>query len=208
MSDTPNADDMRVKEYGRGKANLTAFKVVEFSPHHSIYMGENQPRQAIDLAQIPKNAVDGFRHAIEYRLSPVFMHGKQGRGKTMAAHYFSSRMYPIPGCQRVVWYHTLSDLQSEMIEDRRAVTQAWRTATCIVIDNFGATSKELSAFCSEKLIGLFDTRGSQMTIVCSNQEPADVAKNYDAPLVSRLFAGVVIPFSGDDRRIAHHKRRG
>lgn len=150
---------------------------------------------------------DALNIAFERGHHPIFLHGLQGRGKTMAAYFYArlvrnGRHYP-----RVLWYTNLRDLQSEMIEARSACCSKFAEATIVVIDNFGAASTEINSFIDDELIGLMDRRMGKPVIVCSNHSPNTLKETLSAPLISRLLSGTIIEYTGPDRRIQQAKSR-
>lgn len=156
---------------------------------------------------IEPSVFDGLEKAFAGCDFPIFLHGKQGRGKTMAAYYFARRCYPKPGVKQILWYRSPRDLQHDIISNRSETIGNFRECSIAVIDNFGATSNDLSDFLADELVALLDRRLYRPTIICSNLAPSEIKDRLAAPLVSRLFGGTVIEYPGQDRRVQRSASR-
>lgn len=171
------------------------------------YQGEGVPVLEIDRDQIEPSVFRAMEKTFLTGTFPLYLHGAQGRGKTYAAYYFARHVLPRAGCSHIKWYATPRDLQADLIKDRPAAQQAFRESCVVVLDNFGATSADLSDFLSDELIGLIDRRHHRPLVICSNLTPRQVADTMTPPLVSRLLGGVVVEYPGTDRRIQRVRKK-
>lgn len=172
------------------------------------YQGPDVPHLEIHRDQISPHVYRAIEHAFVAGVFPLYLHGAQGRGKTFAAYYFARHVVPRAGAAHIKWYTTPRDLQADLIKDRPATQQAFREAAVVVVDNFGATSGDLSDFLSDELIGLLDRRHGRPLVVCSNLTPRQVADTMTPPLASRLLGSVCVEYPGPDRRIQRVRKQG
>jgi DNA replication protein DnaC len=183
--------------------------MLSWSPAVTWYRGPGEHHVVIDRDGIDQSVAREIASAFSTDKFPILLYGPQGRGKTCATYYFARHTIPKPGCQHILWHWSPRDLQAELIKDRGHAQQAFREAVVVVVDNFGATSADLSDFLSDEMIGLMDRRGNRKpTIFCSNLSPKQIADTMTPPLVSRLLGGTVVEYAGPDRRIQRVQKKG
>lgn len=138
---------------------------------------------------------------------PLVLVGEPGTGKTCAA------LCLLDFCAGRKFY-TVMELCEELIEvqkDRKeyggapdsigAWWKRWKEANCTVLDELGARDK-VSDFQYECVKRAIDERHMKPAIFISNLGLDQLARVYDDRIASRLAAGTVIQFTGEDMRLA------
>lgn len=210
MTDNSNPIDFRqlfanvkARQQGTGTSKPSNRRdLLPASPVITWFQGQDE-EQHIEILKdgIAPPVFQGMEYAFRSGEMPIFLHGKQGRGKSYGAYYFARRCYPRAGGKHILWYRSPRDLQTAMIDARGKTVAEFREASVVVLDNFGATSAAVSDFLSDELIGLIDCRAFRPMIVCSNLSPGEIAIALTPPLVSRLLGGTLVEYTGPDRRV-------
>lgn len=133
---------------------------------------------------------------------PITMLGPVGTGKTCAALC----LLDMVGTRR---YTTVQTMCDELIASQRddsdhgptAWWNRWARAKCCVLDELGTRDK-VSEFQYECVKKAIDLRDGAPLVCISNASLRELASLYDDRIASRLAAGTVIHFTGDDRRLA------
>lgn len=138
---------------------------------------------------------------------PLVFTGGVGTGKTCAAlcllDQVKSRQYQTVGslCEELI---AVFDGQREYGQRTDNVTAWWRRwgeADCVVLDELAARDR-VSDFHYDTVKRAIDRRIDMPSVFISNLGLDDISKVYDDRIASRLVAGTLIRFDGDDRRLA------
>lgn len=139
---------------------------------------------------------------------PLVFVGDVGTGKTCAALCLLDW---VAGSRR---FYTVADLCDELIavqngqreygqrkDSLLAWWHRWNDLGCCVVDELGSRTK-VSDFQYETVKRAIDLREDRPSVFISNLSLDELAKVYDDRIASRLAAGTVIQFAGEDRRLA------
>lgn len=160
---------------------------------------------------MPHKILTALNAAAEAKAWPVYLFGGPGRGKSCAA---ACAFASWPGS--AVWL-SLSLLCDEL---NRFMTQPhitvysngvavelsksgyWRrlqTSQLVVVDEIG--TREATGHRFETLLTLLELRRCQPLIMTGNLSLNGLEQAYDERISSRICAGTIIEFTGEDRRL-------
>lgn len=156
--------------------------------------------------------MESLLSAIRAKAWPIFLHGPAGTGKTCAALC----LLDLVQAGDFLTYLTVSELAERLIDcqqerlefpgfhaDMISPATFWDLIAArrlFVLDELGVRDK-VSEFAYEATKRAIDARHGKPFVAISNIGLDDIAKVYDARVMSRLAAGTVIEISGDDRRL-------
>lgn len=147
-----------------------------------------------------------MREALHASAWPIFLYGPPGVGKTCAALC----LLDVLGGE----YLTVGDLSSKLIQAQQGRLETpqggkiwpeglWhriRSYPLLVLDELGCREK-VSEAAYDAVKQCIDERHGKPFVAISNIGLAEIAKVYDARVMSRLANGSVIEVGGSDRRI-------
>lgn len=152
-------------------------------------------------------------------LWPVFFHGDQGRGKSVAAQIlmrcYCGKAY---GTDFGTWasgepyapiYMTCSEaiktFMDELFTGKSLFRKHWRNAPIAILDDLATralTDPQLDA-----LLQIINMREGKPLVATCNLSASDIQRNLkDARIPSRLSAGWVVEVTGNDRRLEGRER--
>lgn len=166
----------------------------------------------VTLAGVHPGVVAKIKSAFATNNWPIYIWGLPGRGKSGAAKVVYEDMVG----SRVWWRAadlctdiaairmggSLTRSRGDLVwqETERSIWNKLDAARFAVIDDLG--TRDPSGASYDVLLSATDYRARKPTIWTGNLSPVDLAKLYDARLVSRICCGVVIEIRGPDRRLA------
>ena len=137
---------------------------------------------------------------------PLVFWGPPGTGKTCAALCLLDRVggkyFPVPELLEQITQAQFGKLH-DALGERVFSSEFWfriSRACLVVLDEVGCRERVSDAhYCAVKRV--IDLRIGKPFIAISNLPLEELEKIYDGRIVSRLSAGMILEFSGQDRRL-------
>ncbi len=219
-------DPMRGLKLPEGSTIGSSYPRVQTKPECTLRAYRQLPDKERDIDLLDPDVRKVLRElAFGRRRWPAFFYGPAGTGKTCAA--LTLLDYAAGKCR----YDTLGDIERTLIDFMRIVEvngtperaifvpgfgnlwtettwwRCWRDLDLVVVDEIGAR-KCVSDHQYLTLKRAIDGREGKPAVFISNLTPRRIAELYDDRIASRLGGGTVIPFVGNDRRLASGGDRG
>ena len=126
---------------------------------------------------------------------PLFLHGKPGRGKTLAAYCF---------CDRVVdaaWLD-INRLITALVTPESPWWAVVEDREFLVLDELGGRDKvhEVEYNALKKCLDIRESNADRVGVYLSNHPPERITTLYDDRTASRLLCGTIFHLEGPDRR--------
>jgi predicted ATPase len=177
------------------------------------------PYEDLDIKQISPKLYEAIRSAHAESRWPVYFHGNPGRGKS----YAMAALYCLWTGRNPVWFDVSALLRSIMrcrTSDDGAIYETRPGGESVLVYESGIMSRirnaDLACFddvglrsASDAMYDAFyeivNSRKGKPTIFTGNLSPKELKEVYDARIASRILAGTLIEFTGEDQRLKKTK---